>query len=82
MPRSSPSSPTQAHPGIPVLGLMLATVPGTQQAVRRMNIFNRLGLDSALNISANSSMLFSRLFDIYRNISAKFFSVKQLFDNS
>ncbi len=60
MPRSCPSSPTQAQPASPVPGLMLVTVPGRQQAVRRMKIIKRLGLDRALNISANSSIFLSR----------------------
>ncbi len=68
IPRSSPSSPTQAHPSAPVMGLMLVIVPGWQQEIRRMKIFSRFGLESALNISANLSIFSSRLFDISRNI--------------
>jgi hypothetical protein len=55
---------------------MLVTVPGRQQEVRRMKIFKRFGFERALNISANSSMFLSRLFDIYRNIGQKIIAVK------
>ena len=79
MPRSSPNSPTQAHPGIPVLGLMLATVPGWQQAARRMKIFSRLGFERALKISAYCSILMSRLFGMYRTIINLLPSVKPSF---
>jgi hypothetical protein len=79
MPRFWPRSPTQAHPSSPVSGLILVTVPGRQQEIRRINIFSRFGLESALNISAILAIFLSREFDIYRNIIDHKFPVKKFF---
>ena len=41
---------------VSVSALMLVTVPGLQQVIRRMKSLKRLGFERALNISANFSM--------------------------
>ena len=66
--RSLPSSPTHAHPSDALSALMLVTVPGVQQVIRRMKSLKRLGFERALNISANFSTFLIWLFDIYRTI--------------